>query len=160
VNLFSDFIRVLCHLAAGILLQFKDELDVVVLVARGDVKVKMEYRLSGNFSIVGENIEPVKVQAVRERLGDDVDCVHHAMERIGRERQKILAMPFGDNKGVAVVNRLNIENADSVVVFVEDFRRQFSRDNIAEYTIVHGMLVASEQREENLPKNTPKVKTI
>ena len=147
MNIPADLLGHLRHLTVGILFQLEHKLNIIVPIPWGHVEMKMKDRLSGDSSIVRENIEAFEVETRGQRLGDRLDSVHDAGEGRRRQGQEIATMVFWNDEGVAVVDRVDVENAESVVVFVEDFRRGMSRNDLAECALNHVVFARIERRK-------------
>lgn len=137
MNGFTDPFSILRHLALPVFLEFEDKPDVIVPVAGGDMKVKMENGLSGNKTVVGKDVETVELKAFNRCLSDPVGGFQKAFERCGLDLEKIPAMIFRDHQGMTEMDRIDIEDAKCLLVLVKNLSRDFAGNNLAENTIVH-----------------------
>src|ERR1051326_9633251 len=80
VDLLADPVGIQRHIASGVLLEFQDKLDVIVIVARGDMKMKMENGLPCGLAVVRKNIETGRLEGIHERLRDDLRGLHRSEE--------------------------------------------------------------------------------
>ena len=113
------------------------------------MKMKMKYRLTGYSPIVGEYVKALKVETLGQCLSDCLDGFHDAGERGCRQGQKITTMVLRDDESVSVMNRVDVENAECVTVFVEDFRRGMSRNDVTECALNHVVFARFERRESS-----------
>lgn len=111
----------------------EDETDIVIVVAGGNVDVKMENGLAGDGAIVCKKIESFEFEGLYQGMGDGMDRLHNARKLICSHFQKVPMMPFGDDQGMSIVDRINIENGERTLIFIENFRGYFPGDNIAKY---------------------------
>ena len=142
----ANAVCIVDDLALVIAFEFKNELDIIVFITGGDVNMEMENRLSCNGAIVGENIKPLEVKAPDDGVGDRLRYRHDPGKGFGGEFQKILAMPLGDDERMPVMDRVNIEDADGVVVFVQNFGGDFAGNNVAKNAVGHRMESAIKKR--------------
>jgi hypothetical protein len=73
-----------------------------------DVKVK--YRLSCNRTVVGKKVETFKIERLDDAARHDMDCVHNPGQFPLLDIKKIPVMLSGYDKGVTVVDRVDIQN--------------------------------------------------
>jgi hypothetical protein len=111
------------HFPFLILFQLEDKFDIVVLIAWSNVKVEMKDRLPRDTSIVGKNIESLQLETGDKCLSHNLGGMKNVGQILRGEVEKILAMDFGNNEGMAVVNGINVEDAHSARVLVENLRR-------------------------------------
>jgi hypothetical protein len=62
VDVIADALGIPRHFVTRVLFQFQFEANVVVGISGSDMPMKVKYGLTGNFSIVAENIEPFQLK--------------------------------------------------------------------------------------------------
>ena len=121
------------------------------------MKMEMVHRLSRHDSVVRENVESLKIQPLYERSRDFAEGRHDALERCRGELQEFRAVPLWYNERVAEMDRMDIEDGDRVLVFIDDLGWLGSIDDPAKDTVGHVHL-RCRASDLNLSKKGPKVK--
>jgi len=84
------------------------------------VHVKMKYRLPGNFAIVGKDVESLKFKALNNCPCNHLCNVQNIVQVGFSNVKEIEAMRLGNDQGVTVVNRIDVQNRDHIVVLEEN----------------------------------------
>ena len=137
VNKLSEKIRARAHLVRGVLFELQEKLDIVVVVARRHVKMEMKHRLTCRSPIIGKYVKAVRLKGrnngLRHHLGGTGNrgelCLGNINERF--------AVRDGNDKNVAVVNRIDIEDGDRMLISLEDLRVGFTANDPTEFTSTH-----------------------
>lgn len=142
----ANAVCIVADLALVIAFEFKNELDMIVFITGGDMNMEMEDRLPCNGAIVGENVEPLEVEAPDDGTGDPLRHRHDPGKGFGSEFQKIPAMSLGDDERMPIMDRVNIEDAEGVVVFVQNFSGEFAGNNVTKDAVGHRLESAIKKR--------------
>ena len=133
-----DLLGVLLHLISFVPFQLQQKPDIVVAVARGDVKMAVVHRLSGGFSVVRKNIVSRRIEGFHHRCRRDAGC----MNEIGKFHlgylQKSDGMALRYHEDMSEMNRIDIEDRYGVLIPEEYFSGRFITENPAEYTLRPG----------------------
>lgn len=97
----------------------------------------MEDRLSRDVPVIREDVESIQVQTFDSRACNGVSGAQQAVKNGRRNVKKIPAMLLGNDKGMAKMNRIDIENAKNIVILEENFSRLFPANDLAENAVVH-----------------------
>src|SRR5512140_505945 len=99
------------------------------------MQVEMEHRLSSDTAVIGKHVEALEREARYHRAGDNLGRGHQFGQVTGGHRQKVPAMGLWDHECVAVVDRVDIQNGNDPLCFIQDFGGKFSADDAAEGTV-------------------------
>jgi hypothetical protein len=133
----SDEISVLFHFAVFVFLQFQDETDIVVWVTRSNVQVEMKDGLSCNTTIVREKVESFQIESSNQCRGDNFCSIQKQRVALWFQLEEITKMFSWNDKGMAKMDGVDIENRYYLLIFKEDFRGNLTVDDFAENAIVH-----------------------
>ena len=98
---------------AGLVALLWEEFEAVAEVAGNDVDVGVEDHLSGGLKIVHADIEALGVKGGPQGLGHPAaDLAHFRPELVG-QLQQILVMNLGNDQGMAVVDRGDIQKGQN-----------------------------------------------
>jgi hypothetical protein len=157
----SDKVGVLFHFTVLVFLQFQDEADVVVLVTRGNMEVEMKDGLPCDTPIVREKVKPFELESLDKRRGDNSRRIHERRIALWLQREEIAKMFSWNDEGVAVMDRVDVEDRYHLIIFKEDFGRDCTADDSAKNAITHySARCFSILIIKNLFKFPPKVKTV
>jgi len=149
---FPDKGPVTFHFTVPVFFQFKNELDVVILKARSDMKMKVEDGLPGDPAVVGKNVETLQCKCFDCSFCDCMCGFQDPLEHRWREFKKVPAMAFRKDKGMAKVDWIDIEDAECVLVFEENFRIDLFADNTTEDAVVAEVWTNIHDRKLNYQK--------
>ena len=94
--------------------------------------MEMEHRLAGDSAVVCEKIEALQLEGLDNCARYGVYRLHDAAQFIRFHLQKVAMMALRDDKRVAVMDRVDIQNGERTIVFVQNLGRYFSLYYIAE----------------------------
>jgi len=124
-----------CHGALAIGFELQDKPDIVAGVPRRYVHMEMENRLTCNASVIGKNVEPLKLEALHQGPCNNLRYVKDVVKILFRKRQQIGTVRFRNDQRVAMMDRMNVEYGDDPVTLKEDLGRERMTDDIAERAI-------------------------
>jgi hypothetical protein len=108
--------------------------------------MEMKNRLSGDRSVVRENVESFELKTSDHRTADPLCRFHGAAQRLWRNFEKSTAVMPRDDQCMTKMNRPDVKNGNRVAVLVDHFSRCRISNNIAECTIrlkVPGAMIGS-----------------
>src|SRR5258708_29553271 len=98
------------HLALAVLLELEDELNIVVRIPRGDMKMKMKHGLPRDFAVIGEDIESRRVERIDDGAGDDVGREDDIGKFRGGNVDKRQRVSLWYDRHMSEVYRINIQD--------------------------------------------------
>lgn len=133
----TDAVGGAAHFAFRVFFQFEDESDFIIRIARRDVKVEMENGLSGDPSIVCKQIVSLQRKRFDQRPGDGLRRIENRVICVVGQFQEIFAVPLGDDEGMPIVDRVDIEDRGGMVVLEKELCRDLPSQDLAENAVIH-----------------------
>lgn len=111
------------HLPCGVFFQLQHELDVIVVVAGGNMEMDVENGLACGLPVIGKNVESLGFEQIHDRLRDDFGRQDEVVEFLLRHIEECFAVRPRDDQNMAEMNRVYVEDRNGMPVCVEGLGR-------------------------------------
>ena len=97
--------------------------------------MEMKDGLSGNPPVVGKNVESLKRQSTHDGPGNNLCNVKYIVQVVFGNGEEVRTMLLGDDERMTMMDRVDVEDGDDAVVFIQYFCRELARNNLAECAV-------------------------
>ena len=112
--------------------------EAITLEARDEMHVWMEDRLPGVFAVVHHEINAIGLKRSLDRAGDDAYGLHHQCPIVCGDVEHVRRVRiFRNDERVATGYRMDVEEGERFIGFVDFVGGDISTDDFAEDTVVH-----------------------
>lgn len=132
----SDFRRDGRHIFFGLCI-FGPELELASVVARDDMEMQVEHKLSRRHLVIRVDMHTMRTHGVPHCGRDAAHSAHHARERVVVDIENVTRWFFGNYERVSRGIWVNVEKGDGCIVFIHNFRGNLPSNDFCEHGVFH-----------------------